>query len=253
MKLPICLLIEVLTNYRMEKKYIVLDTETTGLEVDKGHRVIEIGAVVMNGRKKTSESFHVYINPQREIEKEAQQVHGISDDDLIDKPLFSEIAEDFIEFIDGATLVMHNADFDVGFLNAELKIASSKYPLISEICDVKDTLKIAREKFPGQRNSLDALSKRFEINGYDRTFHGALLDANILADVYANLTGGQSKINFVSNSAPDPKNQDKGNRKNVSKKLNLAKIITSQDDEKLHTKRLEEIEKKIGKNVLWNS
>jgi DNA polymerase III, epsilon subunit, Proteobacterial len=187
----------------MEKRHIVLDTETTGLDVGKGHRIIEIGGVVMNGRKKTSETFHVYVNPQREIDKEAQEVHGISNEDLKDKPIFSEIAEDLLEFIDGSTLVIHNADFDVGFLDAEFKIASSTYPSISEICEVKDTLAIARNKFPGQRNSLDALSKRFDINGYDRSYHGALLDANILADVYSNLTGGQSKINFANNFDAD--------------------------------------------------
>ena len=131
----------------MEKRFIVLDTETTGLEVEKGHRIIEIGGVVMNGRKKTSETFHAYINPQREIDKEAQAVHGISNEDLEDKPFFSDIAEDFLEFIDGSTLVIHNADFDIGFLDAELKIASSTYPAISDICEIKDTLAIARNKF----------------------------------------------------------------------------------------------------------
>ena len=178
----------------MEKRHIVLDTETTGLDVEKGHRIIEIGGVVMNGRKKTAETFHVYVNPQREIDKEAQEVHGISNEDLKDKPIFSEIAEDLLEFIDGSTLVIHNADFDVGFLDAEFKIASSTYPSISEICEVKDTLAIARNKFPGQRNSLDALSKRFDINGYDRSYHGALLDANILADVYSTLRAAKVKL-----------------------------------------------------------
>ena len=237
----------------MEKRHIVLDTETTGLEVEKGHRIIEIGGVVMNGRKKTSETFHVYINPQREIDKEAQKVHGISNEDLQDKPIFSEIAEDLLEFIDGSTLVIHNADFDVGFLDAELKIASSTYPSISEICEVKDTLTIARDKFPGQRNSLDALSRRFDINGYDRSFHGALLDANILADVYSNLTGGQSKINFVNNFETESKEEDKQESKNLSKDFEITKVVTSEDDLILHSDRLQEIEKKIGKKAVWNS
>ena len=237
----------------MEKRHIVLDTETTGLDVEKGHRIIEIGGVVMNGRKKTTETFHVYINPQREIDKEAQEVHGISIEDLQDKPLFSEIAEDLLEFIDGSTLVIHNADFDVGFLDAELKIASSTYPSISDICEVKDTLAIARKKFPGQRNSLDALSKRFDIGDYDRTFHGALLDANILADVFSNLTGGQSSINFVSNNEPDLQEENNRQIKSLSNDFEITKIITSEEDQLLHSKRLEEIEKKTGKKALWNS
>ena len=236
----------------MENKHIVLDTETTGLEVEKGHRIIEIGGVVMNGRKKTSETFHVYINPQREIDKEAQAVHGISNEDLQDKPIFSEIAEDLLEFIDGSTLVIHYADFDVGFLDAEFRIASSTYPSISDICEIKDTLAIARNKFPGQRNSLDALSKRFEINGYDRSFHGALLDANILADVYSNLTGGQSKINFVNKFEVDSKKEDKKQKSNDFNNLEITKIVTSEEDELLHSKRLKEIEEKIGKKVLWD-
>ena len=237
----------------MEKRHIVLDTETTGLEVEKGHRIIEIGGVVMNGRKKTSETFHVYVNPQREIDREAQAVHGISNEDLNDKPFFSEIAEDLLEFIDGSALVIHNADFDVGFLDAEFKIASSTYPSISEICDIKDTLAIARDKFPGQRNSLDALSKRFDINGYDRSFHGALLDANILADVYSHLTGGQSKINFINSSEANRREEDKKQKRNLSKNFKVMKIATSEDDEVLHSKRLKQIEEKIGKKTIWNS
>ena len=206
----------------------------------------------MNGRKKTTETFHVYLNPQREIDKEAQEVHGISNEDVQDKPLFSEIAEDLLEFIEGSTLVIHNADFDVGFLDAEFKIASSTYPSISEICEVKDTLAIARNKFPGQRNSLDALSKRFDINGYDRTYHGALLDANILADVYSNLTGGQSKINFVNKFEVDSKKEDKKQKSKLLNNLEITKIVTSEEDELLHSKRLKEIEEKIGKKVLWD-
>ena len=237
----------------MEKRHIVLDTETTGLDVEKGHRIIEIGGVVMNGRKKTSETFHVYINPQREIDKEAQEVHGISNEDLQDKPLFSEIAEDLLEFIDGSILVIHNADFDVGFLDAEFKIASSTYPSISEICEVKDTLAIARNKFPGQRNSLDALSKRFDISGYNRSYHGALLDANILADVYSNLTGGQTKINFANNYDADLQEEDKKEKKDFSNDFEIIKIATSKEDQILHSKRLEEMEKKTGKKTLWNS
>ena len=235
----------------MENRHIVLDTETTGLEVEKGHRIIEIGGVVMNGRKKTSETFHVYINPQREIDKEAQAVHGISNEDLQDKPIFSEIAEDLLEFIDGSTLVIHNADFDVGFLDAEFRIASSTYPSISDICNIKDTLAIARNKFPGQRNSLDALSKRFEINGYDRSFHGALLDANILADVYSNLTGGQSKFEFMSDSNILSINNKNSEDSTIDKIDDLPKINASKTDIENHNKRISEIEKKYSVKTFW--
>ena len=185
----------------MEKKLIVLDTETTGLEVEQGHRVIEIGAVLLDGRKRTDQHFHTFLNPQRAIDEEAQKVHGISNEQLLNEPEFSEIAEQFLEFVDGGILIIHNAAFDLGFLNAELKRASSQYPKLEEICEVEDTLLLARSKFPGQRNSLDALSSRFEISGYDRSFHGALLDANILADVFIHLTGGQSKFEFMGSDS----------------------------------------------------
>ena len=220
----------------MEKRHIVLDTETTGLDVEKGHRIIEIGGVVMNGRKKTAETFHVYVNPQREIDKEAQEVHGISNEDLKDKPIFSEIAEDLLEFIDGSTLVIHNADFDVGFLDAEFKIASSTYPSISEICEVKDTLAIARNKFPGQRNSLDALSKRFDINGYDRSYHGALIDSKILGEVYLSMTGGQTDLNFSSGISKKIEHETK-----ASLSSSLIKISASAEENLAHQNYLKSI------------
>ena len=156
----------------MSKRFIVLDTETTGLEVEQGHRIIEIGALLLEDRKKTDNHFHVYLNPERLIDEEAQKVHGISNKDLEDKPKFSEIADEFLEFIQNSTLVIHNAPFDLGFLNNELNLISSSYPRLEEICEVEDSLVIAREKYPGQRNSLDALTKRFDINNYDRTYHG---------------------------------------------------------------------------------
>jgi len=184
----------------MTKKLIVLDTETTGLEVDQGHRLVEVGAVALADRKRTDLHFHSYLNPQRSIDEEAEKVHGLSIERLSGEPEFSEIAESFLEFVEGSILVIHNAAFDLGFLNAELKRASSKYPALEEICDVEDTLLMARTKFPGQRNSLDALANRFEVSGYDRSFHGALLDANILADVYIHLTGGQSKFEFITSN-----------------------------------------------------
>lgn len=234
----------------MAKKYIILDTETTGLEVKQGHRIIEIGAVLLNDRKKSEEHFHTYLNPSRLIDEEASKVHGIMNEDLMDKPFFEQIAEEFLEFIDGSTLVIHNAAFDVGFLNNELKLASSKYPMLEEVCEIEDSLALAKDKFPGQRNSLDALANRFDISGYDRTFHGALLDANILADVYISLTGGQSKFEFdsnntMSNSTISSKNEISG------KDIDLISIEASTNDLKEHELRLADIEERNAVKTIW--
>ena len=235
----------------MAKKYIILDTETTGLEVLQGHRIIEIGAVLMNDRKKSEEHFHTYLNPSRLIDEEASKVHGIMNEDLIDKPSFDEIAEEFLEFVDGSTLVIHNAAFDIGFLNNELKLASSKYPMLQDICEVEDSLAIAKDKFPGQRNSLDALANRFEISSYDRTFHGALLDANILADVYMMLTGGQSKFEFSANSM-NSNSQNSDSRNEISKDgLKLKLIKADKQDLKEHEARLLDIEERNAIKTLW--
>ena len=234
----------------MAKKYIILDTETTGLEVKQGHRIIEIGAVLLNDRKKSEEHFHTYLNPSRLIDEEASKVHGIMNEDLMDKPFFEQIAEEFLEFIDGSTLVIHNAAFDVGFLNNELKLASSKYPMLEEVCEIEDSLALAKDKFPGQRNSLDALANRFDISGYDRTFHGALLDANILADVYMSLTGGQSKFEFdsnntMSNSIISSKNEISG------KDIDLISIKASTHDLEEHELRLADIEERNAVKTIW--
>lgn len=234
----------------MAKKYIILDTETTGLEVKQGHRIIEIGAVLLNDRKKSEVHFHTYLNPSRLIDEEASKVHGIMNEDLMDKPFFDQIAEEFLEFIDGSTLVIHNAAFDVGFLNNELKLASSKYPMLEEVCEIEDSLALAKDKFPGQRNSLDALANRFDISGYDRTFHGALLDANILADVYMSLTGGQSKFEFdsnntISNSIISSKNEISG------KDVDLVSIKASSHDLKEHELRLADIEERNDVKTIW--
>ena len=235
----------------MSKKYIVLDTETTGLEVKQGHRVIEIGAVLLNDRKKSEEHFHTYLNPSRLIDEEASKVHGITNSDLEDKPFFDEIAEEFISFIEGSTLVIHNAPFDLGFLNNELKLASTSYPNLEEICEVEDSLTIARNKYPGQRNSLDALASRYNISGYDRTFHGALLDANILADVYMQLTGGQSKFEFISNGASLSEKNNNSKNYVFDQIDNLPKINASKTDIKEHEKRIREIEKKYSTKTIW--
>jgi DNA polymerase-3 subunit epsilon len=225
----------------MTKKLIVLDTETTGLEVEQGHRIVEVGAVVLADRKRTDLHFHSYLNPQRSIDEEAEKVHGLSMERLSSEPEFSEIAESFLEFVEGSILVIHNAAFDLGFLNAELKRASSQYPTLEEICEVEDTLLLARSKFPGQRNSLDALANRFEVTGYDRSFHGALLDANILADVYIHLTGGQSKFEFITSYSNSNLNSQTGNLKIDFKKFPIPKITVSQEEILAHDQRIKAI------------
>ena len=222
----------------MTKKLIVLDTETTGLEVEQGHRIVEVGAVALADRKRTDLHFHSFLNPQRSIDEEAEKVHGLSMERLSSEPEFSEIAESFLEFVEGSILVIHNAAFDLGFLNAELKRASSQYPTLEEICDVEDTLLMARNKFPGQRNSLDALANRFEVTGYDRSFHGALLDANILADVYIHLTGGQSKFEFMTSNTSLNSDSQSGDLKIDFKKFPIPKIMVSQEDIFNHEQRI---------------
>jgi len=228
----------------MTKKLIVLDTETTGLEVDQGHRIVEVGAVALADRKRTDLHFHSYLNPQRSIDEEAEKVHGLSMERLSTEPEFSEIAESFLEFVEGSVLVIHNAAFDLGFLNAELKRASSQYPALEEICDVEDTLLLARNKFPGQRNSLDALANRFEVTGYDRSFHGALLDANILADVYIHLTGGQSKFEFMTSNTNLNSESQSTDLKINFKKFPIPKITVSQEDILSHDQRITSINSK---------
>jgi DNA polymerase-3 subunit epsilon len=228
----------------MIKKLIVLDTETTGLEVDQGHRIVEVGAVALADRKRTDLHFHSYLNPQRAIDEEAEKVHGLSMERLSTEPEFSEIAESFLEFVEGSILVIHNAAFDLGFLNAELKRASSQYPALEEICDVEDTLLLARNKFPGQRNSLDALANRFEVTGYDRSFHGALLDANILADVYIHLTGGQSKFEFMTSNTNLNSESQSSDLKIDFKKFPIPKIKVSEEDILTHDQRITAINSK---------
>lgn len=177
-------------------RQIVLDTETTGLEWRKGNRVVEIGCVELIERRLTGSNFHVYLNPQREFEEGAQQVTGLSVEFLADKPLFADIAQSFVDYIQGAELIIHNAKFDVGFLDHELRGVGPQLGSINAHASVLDTLDIARKRWPGQRNSLDALVKRLGVGSRDRSYHGALLDAEILAEVYLAMTSGQSEIGF---------------------------------------------------------
>ena len=184
-------------------RQIVLDTETTGLELSAGHRIIEIGGIELINRRPSENSFHCYVNPERAVDKEALEVHGIDNDFLSDQPYFSDIAESFLSFVDGAELVIHNADFDVGFINSELDRLDRAPSDISETCQILDTLSMARRMHPGQRNSLDALAKRYNVDTSKRELHGALVDARILADVYLAMTGGQTSLSLEGTEQGD--------------------------------------------------
>ncbi len=180
----------------------MLDTETTGLKPQDGHRIIEIGALVVYNREVTDAHYHQYINPMYQVDEEALAVHGLSNEFLSDKPLFERIVDDFIDFVTGAELVIHNAPFDVGFLNHELALCEKNIRL-EDICEITDSLEYAKKKHPGAKNNLDALCKRYGISNEHRTLHGALLDSEILAQVYLAMTGGQTKLNLDSNTHAD--------------------------------------------------
>ena len=175
-------------------RQIVLDTETTGLEPSQGHRIIEIGCLELMHRRATGNNFHIYLNPQREIDQGAVEVHGLTNEFLADKPLFEDVVDKMLDYLKGAELLIHNAPFDVGFLNAELNQLNRGLPCIADICEITDTLPMARKKHPGQKNSLDALCKRYEVDNSKREYHGALLDAELLAEVYLGMTGGQEAM-----------------------------------------------------------
>jgi DNA polymerase-3 subunit epsilon len=227
-------------------KQIILDTETTGLDPKSGHRVIEIGCIELINRKFTGEQFHVYLNPDRDSEEGALKVHGLTTEFLSDKPRFTEIYDDFIKFIDKSELLIHNAEFDVKFLDHEIKLLSKKLPSISNcVSKITDTLQIAREKHPGQRNSLDALVKRYEIGGYDRELHGALLDSQILGDVYLSMTGGQSALNFSDTNDVNSSITDQGNNKEHLD-LNLRVIELSDEEKNAHKEYLLRMKDETG-------
>ena len=230
-------------------RQIVLDTETTGIDPKEGHRIIEIGCVEVVNRRLTGNHFHVYINPGRHIEQEAIEVHGITNEFLADKPTFSQVAQEFVSFIKGAQLVIHNAPFDVGFMDHEFGMeASTKGVITNQICDVLDTLTLARQMHPGQKNNLDALCKRYGIDNSHRTLHGALLDAEILADVYLLMTGGQTKLKLASSSGSDA---DSTAIRRIQRSANKLQVIKATADEiTQHEARLDIVEKAGGK-CLW--
>ena len=184
-------------------RQIVLDTETTGLDPAQGHRIIEIGCVELEKRRLTGRHFHQYVKPDREVDEAAQEVHGISDEFLQDKPEFERVVDEFLAFVKGAELLIHNAPFDIGFLDAELARLNPAYGRMTDYCVVTDTLVMARRKHPGQRNSLDALCKRYAVDNSQRELHGALLDAEILADVYLLMSGGQTDLGLGADDSGD--------------------------------------------------
>ena len=232
-------------------RQIILDTETTGLDFKTGHRIIEIGCVEIINRKFTGNEYHTYINPDRDSDEGALRVHGLTTEFLSDKPRFSEIYEDFIDFIKDSELLIHNAEFDIGFLDNEIKLVSKNLnPVEKEVVKITDTLQIAREKHPGQRNSLDALVNRYEINGYDRELHGALLDSKILGDVYLSMTGGQSDLDFTTNESRE-KNADSVKDKSTSRK-ELKVIKVSAKEKARNLEYLAKMKEETDVEPIWN-
>lgn len=231
-------------------RQIVLDTETTGLEPTQGHRIIEIGCVELVNRRKTGNVYHQFINPERDVEDGAYDVHGISNETLADKPVFADIAREFIDFIRDSELIIHNAPFDVGFINAELTALGKAWGQVSDYCRILDTLVLAREIHPGQKNSLDALCKRYEVDNSQRQLHGALLDAQILVDVYLLLTGGQTRLTL------DHASDDNGPRLQPGTlPISRGKLRVMQPDDRdieYHQQRLAEIAENSGKPPIWD-
>ena len=235
-------------------RQIIIDTETTGLEPEKGHRIIEIGCVELIDRQFTGKTFHQYINPEREIEAEAIAVHNITNDFLADKPVFSKIIEDFLVFINGAELIAHNAAFDVGFINHEIRLWDKKAKLLNAYATVFDTLALARKMFPGQRNTLDALCKRYKIDLSSRKLHGhgALLDARLLAETYLLMTGGQGNL-FADIEIPSSDNIAKKTiQKNEINRSALQVIYANDSEIKAHNALLATIKKRTGK-CIWEN
>ncbi|NCF17081.1 MAG: DNA polymerase III subunit epsilon [Haliea sp.] len=234
-------------------RQIVLDTETTGLEASQGHRIIEIGCVELVNRRLTGNHYHQYINPRREIDQGAIEVHGITSEFLEDKPLFEQIAGEFVEYIAGAELIIHNAPFDLGFLNAELQRLDHKRTALEDASPIVDTLVMARAKHPGQRNNLDALCQRYGVDNSQRDLHGALLDAEILADVYLAMTGGQTTFQLSDSGIATGEGQGVGEqlRRLSSDRQPLPVIRASEEELVAHEAQLEAIAGDSGGRVLW--
>ena len=229
-------------------RQIILDTETTGLSWERGNRVVEIGCVEYIERRPSGRTFHVYLKPDCDFEQGAQEVTGLTLEFLADKPVFEQVAEEFLAFIDGAELIIHNAAFDLGFLDNELRRLGEQYGRITDRCHVEDTLLLARQRFPGQRNSLDALCKRLGVDNSHRQLHGALLDAQILGDVYLALTSGQEEIGFAVEAAASAVDTSQFR---VDPNVARPRVQISAEEQAAHDARLEKLRKKAGKAV-WD-
>lgn len=232
-------------------RQIVLDTETTGLEPAQGHRIIEIGCVELVNRRLTNNRYHQYINPEREIDEGAVEVHGITTAFLADKPRFAEIAGDFVNFIRGAELIIHNAPFDVGFINHELKLLDGSAAPLDSFCSIIDTLVMARQMHPGQKNNLDALCKRYTIDNSSRELHGALLDAEILAEVYLAMTGGQVRLSLEGRGSAEQGGRREMRRPLSAERPPLKVIHASASELQAHESRLTAIEQASAGRCLW--
>jgi DNA polymerase III subunit epsilon len=227
-------------------RQIILDTETTGLDPSQGHRIIEIAGVEVLSRRMTGNHFHRYLNPQRKSDEAAKQVHGIEDEFLLDKPKFAEIVKEFIDYVSGAELVIHNAPFDLGFLNNELGLAGFK-SVQDYVANVTDTLRVAKELHPGKRNNLNALCDRYQVDNSKRTLHGALLDAELLGEVYLAMTRGQESL-IMDLDTPPPLNTD---GEAVEQHYHLVVQYASHEEMAEHNKVLINISKESKENALW--
>lgn len=233
-------------------RQVVLDTETTGLEPEAGHRIIEIGGIELVNRRPTRNNFHRYINPARAVDPGALEVHGLDNDFLEDKPYFEDVADEFLEFVAGAELVIHNAEFDIAFLNHELARLEGSPSDIRERCDVLDTLALARRLHPGQRNNLDALAKRYEVDNSERDLHGALLDARILAEVYLAMTGGQASLLLGGQTdVTEPTELSITRIERAGLELTVRKADAA--EQAAHAAMLARIAEKSGAPALWET
>ena len=232
-------------------RQVVLDTETTGLDWERGHRIIEIGCVEMVNRRQTGNTFHCYLNPEREVDEAAQEVHGLSSKDLADKPLFRDVADSFLEFVDGTELIIHNAPFDVGFLDNELRLANMESRAIGRTGQILDTLILARQIHPGQRNSLDALCRRYGIDNSRRDLHGALLDSLLLAEVYLALTGGQAALSLGDANDENAQASSEVLRRIDRTGIDLMVVHPTEEEAQEHNAQMDLIDEASSGKSIW--
>ncbi len=232
-------------------RQIVLDTETTGLEVEQAHRLVELGCVEIVNRRITGRVFHRYLNPERDIDEGAQAVHGLSRAQLAGEPLFAAVHAEFLEFVQGAELIIHNAPFDLGFLNAELGRIGAGHPPIETVCRVLDTLPLARSMHPGQRNNLDALCKRYAIDNTQREYHGALLDARLLAEVYLAMTGGQAMLTWGNDGEPPGGREGASAERRPTAGRRIAVVRASEEELAAHEQVLGLLDRSSGGKTVW--